>query len=289
MIDEHKSEAQGPGSETPSSSTKGHGDKAANSSPNSAGTKNQFQPIKDWFAQWRARKKKKWYDAAPHEREMVLLTRVIALSTAFYTIFAGWTLWEIHSGSKDTHELALAAKATADWTQRQTQFLFDEQRPQVWVKMLDNIHVEVGKSIAAKVEVFNYSQFPAQVWAYGYAEVGNSLIEKIRDRPRSNLAEGKDTLIILLAPHEGTKDFPMETQGRVLTKEDFRLITSGEMEVVVYGHINYSDPRNPWLPRSGIPDVFVTRFMSSFCFHRLKDGTVSVCPNYQGAYTNWEP
>lgn len=188
-----------------------------------------------------------------------------------------------------TNKAANAAKDSADWTKQQTQFLFDVQRPTVWVKMLDNIHIEVGKPVTATVEVFNYGQFPAQVWAYGYAEIGTSVIEKVRDHPLGNSVEGKDNRIILLAPHEGTKDFPVETQRRVLTKEDLRLITSGEMEVVVYGHIDYSDPRNPWLSLPSTPDVFITRFMSSFCFHRLKDGVVSVCPNYKKAYTNWDP
>jgi hypothetical protein len=185
---------------------------------------------------------------------------------------------------------ANAAKEAADWTKRQTQFLFEEQRPRVWVKMLDNIQVEVGKPITANVEVFNYSQLPAQVRAYGYAEIGPMVIEKVRDHPLDNLPEDKSIRIILLAPG---KDFSVEIRGKVLSEEDLRLIINGTIEVVVYGHINYTDPRNPWLIDPHNPRVIITHLMSSFCFHRLKDGTVSVCPNYEPhdntGYTNWDP
>lgn len=45
---------------------------------------------------------------------IVVLTGAIAIATVVYTIVAIWTLREIHSGSADTHALAIAAKTQAE-------------------------------------------------------------------------------------------------------------------------------------------------------------------------------
>jgi hypothetical protein len=42
----------------------------------------------------------------------VYFTGATAIATLFYAAFAGWTLYEIHSGAKDTHTLAKAAVAS---------------------------------------------------------------------------------------------------------------------------------------------------------------------------------
>ncbi|MGC2273017.1 MAG: hypothetical protein WA539_13640 [Candidatus Sulfotelmatobacter sp.] len=70
--------------------------------------------IRERFSNWRKQSEAKWKDTPIHDRTNVRLTRVIAVSTVLYTAFAGWTLWEIHSGSSDTHKLAVAAKTQAD-------------------------------------------------------------------------------------------------------------------------------------------------------------------------------
>jgi hypothetical protein len=55
--------------------------------------------------------------AKSHDRWTLLFTCVIAASSALYTLFAGYTLREIRSGSTDTHTLAEAAGKQADHTQ----------------------------------------------------------------------------------------------------------------------------------------------------------------------------
>jgi len=55
-------------------------------------------------------------EAKPHDRWTLVFTAVIAFSTFFYMIFAGWTLLEIHSGSQDTHTLAVKAGEQATRT-----------------------------------------------------------------------------------------------------------------------------------------------------------------------------
>ncbi len=54
-----------------------------------------------------------WMEASPHEHLMLVFTCVIATSTFFYTGFAGWQLYEIHTGSIDTHNVAESAKTQA--------------------------------------------------------------------------------------------------------------------------------------------------------------------------------
>jgi hypothetical protein len=55
-------------------------------------------------------------EAKAHDRWTLVFTAVIAVSTALYTMFAGWTLSEIRSGGADTHILAGAAKTQAEKT-----------------------------------------------------------------------------------------------------------------------------------------------------------------------------
>jgi len=55
-------------------------------------------------------------EARAHDRWTLLFTAVIAVSTALYTLFAFWTLREIHSGGADTHTLAIAAATQASHT-----------------------------------------------------------------------------------------------------------------------------------------------------------------------------
>lgn len=45
---------------------------------------------------------------------IVVFAAISAIATLFYSIFSGWTLYEIHHGSEDTHKLAEAAKRQAD-------------------------------------------------------------------------------------------------------------------------------------------------------------------------------
>ena len=56
-------------------------------------------------------------DAKAHDRWTLVFTAVIACSTFFYTIFAGWTLVEIRASSSDTHNLADAASKQANHTE----------------------------------------------------------------------------------------------------------------------------------------------------------------------------
>jgi hypothetical protein len=120
MIDEHESSDETPGSEGSTPISKAGRIEIAkqtkNTGPNTQNSGSRFR-IKERFANWRKEREAKWKDTPIHDRTNVNLTRVIAASTVLYTLFAGWTLYEIHSGSTDTHTLAVAAGKQADHTQ----------------------------------------------------------------------------------------------------------------------------------------------------------------------------
>jgi hypothetical protein len=84
-------------------------------------------------------------ESRPQEHLTLVFTCVIALSTFAYTIFAGWQLYEIHSGSEDTHALAVASQrqaraalaqvqAVLSQTQIQTKSLEYSERPWLTAK-----------------------------------------------------------------------------------------------------------------------------------------------------------
>ncbi|HXC43819.1 MAG TPA: hypothetical protein VNY51_09910 [Candidatus Dormibacteraeota bacterium] len=45
---------------------------------------------------------------------IVIFAGLTTIATVVYSVFAGWQLYEIHSGAKDTHDLAVAAGKQAD-------------------------------------------------------------------------------------------------------------------------------------------------------------------------------
>jgi hypothetical protein len=65
-------------------------------------------------------------EAKAHDRWTLVFTAVIAISTLAYAILAGWTLIEIHSGSKDTHNLAVAAAQQESHTEEIAQASQDQ-------------------------------------------------------------------------------------------------------------------------------------------------------------------
>jgi|SRR5208282_3409461 len=69
---------------------------------------------------------RKFPEAKAHDRWTLVFTFVIAVSTFFYTIFAGWTLHEIAAGGTDTHNLAVAAATQASHTEEIAQAAHDQ-------------------------------------------------------------------------------------------------------------------------------------------------------------------
>jgi hypothetical protein len=63
----------------------------------------------------------KWRLVSLNNKMVVGFTGVIAVATVLYTIVAGWQLYEIHSGAKDTHDLAVAAGKQADAAKAQSE------------------------------------------------------------------------------------------------------------------------------------------------------------------------
>jgi hypothetical protein len=111
-------------------------------------------------------------DAKAHDRWQLVFTSVIAISTFLYTVFAGWTLYEIHSGSRDTHDLAVAARD--QWRElnesksyAHESFLWQRAnalRP--WVGIVDNAlsvkEVEPLRKWKVSYRARNYGEVPAR-------------------------------------------------------------------------------------------------------------------------------
>src|ERR1700722_14025936 len=77
----------------PSSENKGIDEIQIRNSEENADTKAR-EPVK--LSKFQAFMHKHFPDAKAHDRWTLVFTFVIAISTFFYTIFAGWTLREIH-------------------------------------------------------------------------------------------------------------------------------------------------------------------------------------------------
>lgn len=58
--------------------------------------------------------RQKWHAVSINNKLIVIFAGLTAIATILYSGFAGWQLYEIHSGSKDTHALAEAAKSQAE-------------------------------------------------------------------------------------------------------------------------------------------------------------------------------
>src|SRR4051794_33663801 len=58
----------------------------------------------------------RWRAVSLNNKLIVVFAAISAFAAVTYTAFAGWTLYEIHQSSADTHTLALAAKIQADAT-----------------------------------------------------------------------------------------------------------------------------------------------------------------------------
>lgn len=120
------SEGQTDVSIVPSLNTEHEGGKEVKAGRNAnEDTKNEGgDPVR--MSRFQAFMLKHFPDAKAHDRWTLVFTFVIALSTFFYTIFAGWTLHEIHSGGTDTHNLALAAGTQASHTEEIAQAAQDQ-------------------------------------------------------------------------------------------------------------------------------------------------------------------
>ncbi len=123
-----------------------------------------------------------WKESSPHDHLMLALTCVIAFSTFWYMVFAGWTLYEIYVGSQDTHRLAVAAQdqaQTAKSALASSERAFRErERAYLWDSSFNLSNPPVcqipgGTRICGDVHVLNSGRTPAiGVRIYRYATFG---------------------------------------------------------------------------------------------------------------------
>lgn len=102
---------------TDQSNNQSHGDPKHAATPSSGDTETEAERSNPQEPSWFQRFMHKHFpDAKAHDRWTLVFTSVIAVSTFLYMVAAIWTLIEIHSGSIDTHELAVQAKNQAGAT-----------------------------------------------------------------------------------------------------------------------------------------------------------------------------
>jgi hypothetical protein len=169
------------------------------------------------------------------------------------------------------------------WIRRQSRIMLETERPRITANRLRNITVEVGKPLSAVVEIKNFGHQPGSAWSQIYIESGQGVIDRLQSHPLDRTTENGTFEKKLLAPDESTNEFPVipaKGSEKILTQGDFDKISNGNLDVVVYGQIEYRD--------LGDPEGLNGRDWNSiFCFHRLADGKMSACPNKKGAYTYW--
>jgi hypothetical protein len=201
-------------------------------------------------------------------------------------------LQEIIRQYPELQQSAEAANKSATWTRDQAINVFKDQRPRMWAKIPDRIHIEVGKPIRPDIQVFNYGKVPGIARARIRFEAATGVIEKFRDTLRNHPADflvpdQVGTWKVLINPNDG-KRFPIEKPELVLSKQDMEQLTGGTIDVAIYGRIFYTDLNN------SATDGRNDEYQSSFCFYVMRDGTtMSACTNKYNKstqyeeYTNW--
>jgi len=234
------------------------------------------------------------------ERSMIRVTRagvVVAVITCI--IFLG-QFYEMYTGSRDTHILALAAKKQADKAETISSSLRDavsdmdaananarkaldativqaEISERAWLSVTvapyPNVHFEVGKPLDIRVTITNTGKTPAlDVRSATYRTTINR-----RDSPSLTLPK----------PVYTDKDYAMggtvfpnsHTFGDLvylLTPEDVRRIDSMEVRIYVYGRIRYED-------------VFGSHHWVDFCTFLLPGSAFAIYRKYNGIDRNSEP
>jgi hypothetical protein len=202
----------------------------------------------------------------------VVIAILLLCVTSRYVTYT-YNMW------REMHQQTIAA--TGQLKQEEAK----HNHPWVWVKMPDSITIKIGKPVTAKICVFNYGEGPALVRTKIRLKVAPNAIEELRKgwlQPETIIPwqDTKGNLRLILAPNEGSSDFPVDSPQEILTRDKYRQImtgvSTGTIDVVVYGRLFYATASTP-----------AKEYDSIFCFYLLKDGKTSACTDEQGAYTNW--
>jgi len=251
-------------SEAPSSNAQAqdnHGPDATNKEPCDSNRK-QRQGFRDH-----------WRSSSPLERWTFAFTGVIAFATFCYAVFSGWQLYEIHSGSEDTHMLAEAAKRQTEKTETisasiqeavselgtansRTKAMLDvtikqfhlEQR--AWVSVVrDNFKWNVGSEMIFPCHFINTGKTPAkhfEAWVAATVMKSNEKPEFIYKRGTGHpLVRAKAPF---LWPSEQVP-FPLPVfkkptrvaEKLILTRPLLEGMDAGTSYVLMYGKITYVD------------------------------------------------
>src|SRR5436305_922007 len=148
--------------------------------------------------------RRSWRSSGPVAKLTVVCTGIVAIATVTYAIFAGWQLYEIRQGGKDTRRLAEAAQRQADATGQQVKAMqaqLDTMRDQAssmkaQTNTLGQSLAETRKAVNAAEKQAAASQTSAFATVQNAQTAGKALYTG--NRPYigatvtvSNLADGK--------------------------------------------------------------------------------------------------
>jgi hypothetical protein len=143
--------------------------------------------------------RRSWRSSGPVAKLTVICTGIVAIATVTYAVFAGWQLYEIRQGGKDTRRLAEAASEQLKVMQGQLDAMTIERRPYVNVKGISMPKLNVGPVPPIKVTLFNGGKTPAMKfglyrWIYLKTELAPNVLDRFEvdaiQKPNKYLSRG---------------------------------------------------------------------------------------------------
>jgi hypothetical protein len=242
--------------------------------------------------------RRSWRASEPTAKLTIVFTGVIAIATALYAIFSGWTLYEIRRGSGDTHALAEAAKAQTEKmaeSLRKTDILVDaatksaraaqdgvaltrksvedaarsfQVGERAWLTVKEiSIEVNVGGESRITARFTNTGKTPAlHVRVVTRVQWGPSATEKPDFHYSETDAEGES----IVSP---TGETAIEETKWAPSPADVENLKSGKMALFVFGSVYYKD-------------IFNRPHRTDYCGKFSPEGKAAFkrCLEHNGAY-----
>jgi len=177
--------------------------------------------------------------------KIAILTGVLAVIAFVSAIVSGFQWWEIHSGSTDTHSLAIAAKTQAEIAQL-------DQRAWLGIQSITPTPSTpaIGKTFEAKIELKNTGKTPAlhiEITCLGQAIIiGNEIdfsYEKY-EKVKNGIIFPNAIADINISPVSDMSGHPIPVSQEILTA-----IQQNQLTLVVHGRVDYDDVfgKSHWL------------------------------------------
>jgi hypothetical protein len=184
-----------------------------------------------------------WRSSGPVAKLTVICTGIVAIATVTYAVFAGWQLYEIRQGGKDTRRLADAASEQLKVMQGQLDAMTVERRPYVNVKRIAMPKLNIGPVPPITVTLFNGGKTPAvkfglHRWIYLKTELAKDRLDRFEVDPIEkpiNTYRGD----IMLGGDD--KQIVFTRAGLIITRKELAEIIAGSSALYFDFVISYVD------------------------------------------------